>query len=282
MEEAGTSEVVTTDNPQAESAVTTNETSNQDGEATQGATGQDSFIPKDVDVNTLPPNLRAIVDKINKDMVRGFTEKTSSISEKVKQETAKAVAQYQEKAKLYEQIAAQEDFVQKWNAYVQEKQSGGQTAEGDPKLSQLEAKFEEINQKIQMSELSQMTNAFAEAVNEKGVKLHPEFDELNTLPVGQGPNGEQFSLLSVCSKLAQGQTPQERLANGYKQAKLAYSTIFEAGKKAGMGRVQAKIQNGTQPPSNSTGDILSYTEKRPKNAREAIEMARRGQVVSRD
>lgn len=248
-----------------------------DSQATETAPVSEESFTK-LDPKNLPPALKASYDE----MLRDYKAKTTSVSERVKQETAKAVAEYQEKATLYEQIAQQEEFVKQWNEYVQKQQSQGQEpVEGDPKLVQLEQKFNEINQKLQLSEMTQVMDSFADAVNEKGVKLHPDFDELNSLTIAQGPNGEDFSLLNLCVKLSTGSNPQERLSNGYKQAKAAYTSIFEAGKKAGMGRVQAKVLNGTNPPSNSTGDILSVTDKKPKNAREAMDMAKKGLVVSR-
>jgi hypothetical protein len=134
-----------------------------------------------------------------------------------------------------------------------------------------------------MAELAQVRDAFADAVNEKGEKIHPDFDKFNEIIVGQlneGNDAEDFSLLRACIELAPGTNPNEKLANGYKQAKQMYEAIFEEGRKAGMGRLQAKVLNGTQPPTN-VGSGLSVTEKKPRNAHEAIEMARKGLVVSR-
>ncbi len=238
--------------------------------------GEESFTS--LDPRTLPPQLKASYDNMLKD----YKAKTSSLSERIKAESAKAAEAYRQEAEQYRTIAGQEKFVEMWNKYVQESQSQGQPTDGDPKLTQLEQKFEEINQKLQAAETNQIMEAFADAVNEKGQKLHADFDELNSTSIVKTPDGKDFSLLNLCVKLAPGANPQEKLANGYKFAKQAYSGIFEAGRKAGMGRLQAKIQNGTQPPTNSTGDGLSFTDKKPKSAREALEMARKGQLVSRD
>jgi len=139
-----------------------------------------------------------------------------------------------------------------------------------------------MEQKIQLTELSKVTDSFAEAVNEKGEKIHPDFDRLNEFVIGKANGSEEYSLLRACIELSPGKSPQERLTMGYKAAKELHDKIFEEGKKAGMGRVQAKVLNGTNPPSLSSGDVLSVTDKKPKNAREALAMARRGQVVSRD
>lgn len=268
--------VETTDNPSGEPEVQTNGTGANSGQASEATPTDDLF--KGIDPQKLPPEVKSHYDS----MLRDYREKTGSISERIKAETARATAAYQKEAEAYRQIAQNEDFVKQWNEYVQKAQSQGQDPNTDPKLQALEQKFEEIHQKIQFAETNQVMDAFADAKNEKGVLLHPDFDELNGLSISKDQNGEDLSLLNLCVKLAPGSNASEKLANGYRQAKLAYNSIFEAGKKAGMGRLQAKVQNGSLPPTSASGETLTVTEKRPKNAREAIAMARQGQVVSRD
>lgn len=275
--------VATADNPSAEPAASAaTETGTTSGQAAGATPTGDLF--KGIDPNTLSPKERASYDS----MLRDYREKTGKLSETIKSEIAKATESYQQKATLYDQIAQQEEFVRQWNEYVQKTQSDGNAPKdvsGDPVLAQLQSQIKEMNQKIQISEISQITDAFADAVNEKGEKIHSDFDALNSITFGSletAQGKDQYSLLRGCIELAPGKTPQEKLANGYKQAKTVYDSIFESGKKAGMGRLQAKVLNGTQPPSNSSGEVLSVTDKKPKNAREAMEMARRGQMVSRD
>lgn len=266
-------------NPLTEPSATTNGTGEPNGEARQSATATDTFVPQGIDINTLPPSVRAHIEKINSDMVRGFTEKTTKLSETTKSEVAKATEAYRQKAELYDQIATQEEFVKMWNEHVQKSQAPqpGQS-EPDP----VTQKLKELEQKIQISEMTQVTESFAEAVDEKGQKIHPDFDELNGLIVGSVGGNEPFSLLRASIELAPGNSPAEKLANGYKTAKQVRDQIFEAGRKAGMGRLQTKLQNGTIPPSNGAGEVLSVTEKRPKSAREAMDLARKNYVVSRD
>lgn len=245
----------------------------------QGAPADEGFTH--VDPKTLPPQLRSAYDNMLKD----YKNKTTSLSETIKQETERAVQAYREKASQYDQISTQEEFVKMWNDYVQKSQSQGQAQEGDPVLNQMKQQLQEMSQKIQVSEMTQVTDAFAEAINEKGEKIHPDFDSLNSISLGKIQNGnnvEDFSLLRACIELSQGKTPQERLANGYKLAKSAHDSIFESGRKAGMGRMERKIQNSSLPPSHSSGDVLNMTDKKPKNAREALEMAKKGLVVSRE
>lgn len=268
----------TTGNPPDPAAA--NGTSNQTGEASgQGATGQDTFIPKGLDLNTLPPNLRTQIEKINSDMVRGFTEKTTKLSETIKAEREKAIEAYRQKAELYEQVAGNDEFVKMWNDYVQ-KQSG-QTPDPNDPAGELRKEMQAIKQQLATADTKQMMDAFADAQDEKGNRVNAMFDDLNSVVLGK--QGEQeVSLLRVGIQLAPGKNLAEKIANGYKAMKQMHDTIFEAGKKAGMGRVQAKVLNGTNPPSGANGDVPTVTDRRPKSAKEALEMAKKGVMVSRD
>lgn len=273
------SDTAVLDNPQGTENVV-NETSPNGGQATEAAP-TDLF--QGMDPNKLPPQAKVFYDQMLKD----YREKTTRLSETIKSEAAKAAEAYKSKAETYDQIAAQEEFVKQWNEYVKKSQGQGENPQnpGDPVLTEMKAKLDEMNQKIQLNEMAQITESFADAVNEKGEKIHPDFDALNDIVVGEIANGSQkepFSLLRAAVELANGNSPQEKLANGYKMAKAARDAIFEEGRKAGMGRVQQKVINGTQPAAHSVGETLSVTDKKPKNAREALDMARKGIIVSRD
>lgn len=247
----------------------------------QGAPIEEAFTK--VDVRTLPPQLRESYNN----MLTDYKKKTSEVSERVKSEVAKATESLRSKAEYYDSIVGQEEFVKQWNEYVQkvnqvETQNPG-TSQTNPELMQIKAQLQEVSQKLQERELSQVTDAFAEAVNEKGEKINVNFDKFNNFSMGHIKNGneaEDFSFLRACVELAPGGSPEEKLANGYKKAEELYSSIFEEGRKAGMGRVQSKVLNGSQPPTN-VGGALSMTEKKPKSAREALEMAKKGIIVSR-
>lgn len=267
-----------TDNPQEPVSQVNGTGATTNGQA-QGGAPDDIF--KGIDPNRLPPEAKAAYNSMLKD----YREKTARISETIKAEKEKAIESYKQKADFYDQFASREDAVKWWNEYVQRVNNQQTTQQGDPKLSKMEAQLQEMQQKIQISELSQITEAFADAKDEKGIRLHPQFDELNNIHIGKladGDQSEDFSLLRGCVELAQGGTPAEKLANGYKMAKAVYDGIFESGKKAGMGRLAQKAQNGTLPPTNVTGDTLTVTDKKPRSAREALEMAKKGQMVSRE
>jgi hypothetical protein len=249
------------------------------GQATGATPTNDLF--KGMDPNKMPPDVRAHYDS----MLRDYREKTGKLSETIKAEIAKATESYRQKAEFYDQFSGQDEFVKQWNDYVQKVNQASAANPGNPELDTLKTQLQEVSQKIELAEMSKITDAFAEAVDEKGAKMHPEFDQLNSFMIGQLGDGnakEDFSLLRGCIELAPGNSPSEKLANGYKAAKAMYDSIFEAGRKAGMGRLAQKAQNGSLPPSHSTGGELQVTEKKPKSAREALEMAKRGMMVSRD
>lgn len=259
------------DNP-TEPAANVNGTGSTNGQG-QGAPPADDIF-KGVDPSRLPPEAKAAYDSMLKD----YRDKTARISETTKTEVQKAVEAYRQKAEFYDQMTQQEEFVKQWNDFVQK---AGSATNGNPEdpVSQLQSKLKEFEQKLQASEMGQVADAFADAKNEKGEPAHPDFDKLNNIVLGKTNRGEA-SLLKVCLDLTPGKNPQERLTNAYKSAKGIYDAIFEEGKKAGLGRVQAKVANGSNPPSSVNGN-LQVSDKRPKTAREAMEMARKGIVVSR-
>jgi hypothetical protein len=269
--------------PETGTSPSVNGNGSLNGEANrQGATGSETFIPQGVDLNTLPPQLRQHIEKINSDMVRGFTEKTTKVSEMVKAETAKAVEAFRQKADFYDAFVQNEDLVKTYNDYVQRMSNQTQTNPNDPTV-QLQEKLKSIELQLKTSEMEQVVDAFANAADEKGNKLNSDFDKLNSILVGeaQGRNGEKnpYSILRAAIELATGNSPTEKLANGYKSAKAVYDAIFEEGKKAGMGRLQDKARNGTFPPSSVNAGHTA--PGRPKNALEALEFARRGLAPNR-
>jgi hypothetical protein len=225
-----------------------------------------------IDPKTLPPELRKAYDS----MLTDYKQKTTKVSETVKAEVAKATEAFKAKADFYDQLAGQESFVKQWNEYVKTA-NGQQNAQPDNPVM---AELQEIKAKIQEREVAEVINAFSEAVDEKGAKMHPDFDKLNGVIVGKNDQVGEYSLLRACIELSPGNSPDEKLAAGYKTAKQLFDQIFEDGKKAGMGQMRMKVQRSTEPPSGSSVNT-NVTDKKPKNAHEAFEMARQGIAVQR-
>ena len=140
--------------------------------------------------------------------------------------------------------------------------------------------FEEKDQfKAQVEEIQSEVVKFESAVDDKGKPLHPDFAALGEIHIGSlaRPNGKEdrYSLLRFAIETAPGNTPTEKLENGYKAAKAVRDAIFEEGKKAGMGRLQQKSAAASIPPSGSFAPSGTAPAK-AKNALEAIQFARQG------
>jgi vacuolar-type H+-ATPase subunit H len=265
------------DNPVTEPAAAASGTVQQGGQVN----GQTAPAPENlggVDPNRLPPSLKKAYD----DMLKDYREKTTSLAEKVKAETAKAIEAYKSKAEFYDQFTKHDELVKYYNDYAQRLQQKAtqqqeQTGQVSNKVMQ---EIQQIKTELQAAKTLEYVNAFADAKNEKGELLHPDFGKLSGFKIGKHQQAGDYDLLRASVELAPGNTPQEKLENGYKAAKDTYDAIYEEGRKAGMGRLQAKIKNGSLPPSSSAA--TSTAPRRPKDAMEALQFARQGLDVARD
>lgn len=255
-------------------------TTQPSGEAGQGATGSENFLPQGVDINTLPPAVRAELDRINKEMVRGFTAKTQELAEQRKK--YEGYDTYKQKADLYEQIASQEEFVRQWNEYVKKVGGQGQAGQGDPNDPnvKLQAEVQEIKTELERAKAGEIVEAFSSAKDEKtGELLHPDFEALHSVVIGGNEKVGEYSLLRAAVDLAPGATQQERLANGYKAAKAVRDAILEEGRKQGMGKMLARARNSSEAPTLSTEKGVFTGDPKNLSAREARELAEKRVVV---
>jgi len=264
--------------PQAEPASSPGTVPNNgDAGSGQGAPVDNTFTR--VDPNTLPPQVRQAYDN----MLRDYKDKTTKVAENVKAEVAKATEAFKQKAEWYDQLLAQEEFVNQWNDYVQRANPQPNQTPDDP-ASKLTKEVEQLKAFAQREQTQKAIEAFASAVNDKGQKMNVDFDKLNSVVVSEieaeGGQKRQVSFLGAAIDLSQGKTIQEKLANGYATAKKVYDQIFEEGKKSGMGRLQAKALSGTNPPSNAPP--TSGVGRRPENALEALQFARQRIPVSKE
>jgi len=90
------------------------------GDAPQAATQEEKFFSGDL--SSLPPQLREHATKVNKEMARAFTEKTQRLAEE-----RKSIDEFRKKSDLYDQISADEAFVNYWTNL--DKQGNGQQAQ---------------------------------------------------------------------------------------------------------------------------------------------------------
>jgi hypothetical protein len=231
-----------------------------------------------LDPNRLPPELRQSYDA----MLRDYRSKTAKVADTVKSEVAKAVEAYRQKAEFYDQFSGQDEFVKQWNEYVQRTQNAQNDQTSDPvqqKIHQMERQQAELAMEVQASKVLEEINAFADMKDEKGQLLHADFDKLASLKIGNHPQAGDYDLLRAAVELSPGRTPKEKMENGYKAAKAIYDSIFEEGRKAGLGRVQSKIKNGMMSPSSV--NATPTAPGRPKNALEALQFARQGLIPNR-
>lgn len=246
--------------------------------AGQSAPGEELF--KGLDPTKLPPELRSHYDN----MLRDYRDKTGKLSEQVKSQVAKEAEQYRKDAEFFRQLSGQDAFVKQWNEYVQKanaQQQQSQAVQGlPPEVQERLQKVDMIEQKVQRAEALESINAFAEAADEKGAKLHPDFDKFSEISLGTHAEAGDYSLLRASIELAPGNSLQEKMEAGYKLAKAAYDRIFEEGKKAGMGRTLAKAKNGSLAPSSVNAGTMA--PHRAKDAAEALKFARQGLEVYKE
>ena len=255
------------------------------GANTQSATNQATFIPQGVDVNTLPPVLRAELDRINKEMVRGFTTKTEEIANQRKE--YEAAKQDAELFKQYKSTLQDERFVQQWNEYVK---SQSQVAENegnevDPEIAELKQTVAAMVQENQATKAMTFIDAWASAKDENGTPLRPEFGDFEAIKVNEGNN-----LMNLCIELARNDisakggkmSPDLILDSGYKMAKDLHARIFEEGRKSAFGKVQAKIRNASQPPTVPTNQTVFSGDSKSIDGAKALAMAKKGIQIPRE
>lgn len=254
------------------------------GEARQSATATETFVPQGMNVNTLPPAVRAEMERVNNEMVRGFTAKTQKLAEEAKK--YEGYDAFKQKAEFYDQFSAQDEFVKRWNDYVEEvnaRKNGVQKADSsDPvhaKLAEFEKQLQAERLARQESEVMTFVDAFSNAKDEKGAPLHPDFEALSEYTLGASKEAGEYSLLRACIELAGGNTPQERVSAGYKIAKGIRDQLLEEGRKQGMGRMLSKVRNSTEAPTISSDKTSFNGDAKKLSVREARELAEKGVVV---
>jgi hypothetical protein len=242
----------------------------------QSAPTEESFT--NLDPNTLPPQLKAAYNS----MLRDYKTKTTEIAEQRKKYSDYDT--HKQRSELYEQLASQEEFVKQWNEHVQ-KQNGQVNQNGqeqDPIQAKIQAIEKQLNEEKsvrQERELADVVDSFSTAKDDKGVLLNPDFDILNNIVVGKNAQGEEYSLLRTSIEFAQGATPQERLANGYKNAKAIRDQIIEEGRKQGMGKMLSKVRNSTEAPTITSDKQVFNGDPKNLSVREARELAEKGMRV---
>lgn len=261
-------EVSAADNPSGHAAVV--DGTAQDNGQPEG-TGHVGDLFEGIDPAKLPPELRPHLDS----MVRTYREKTEKLSERVKTETQKAVEVFKQKADWYDNALKDEALVKMINDHLTK------ASQPDPSKSSLPPEVQEklqkvdlIEREIQTTKTLEAINTFADAKDDKGNPVHPNFDKYHSMTIG-----ENFSILNAAFERAPGKNLQEKMENGYKALDAIWNKAVEEGKKLGMGRIQEKAKNGTFSPSSVNAG--STAPRQPKNALEALQFARQGLAPNR-
>lgn len=270
----------------------------QNGQADPGrqtAPVEETFFTGDP--KTLPPQLRQAYDN----MLRDYKDKTGKLSEERK--TLEAVKQ---KADAFDQLAGDQRFITWYNDLTkpQQEQVKSEMADdmgvsdeemaavlaGDKNAlvsilkkfsGQNETQLKELLYKNQVSEASEIINAFAEAKDDKGKALHPNFEKLEALSLGSVDLISAF--LQLDGQPAQGYDQyMQKMQRAYQAADKFYTQIYEEGRKAGLGLVQRKAMNATEAPAVSGPASVFTGDPKKLDARTAMRLAREGVVVPRD
>lgn len=242
-----------------------------------------------IDVNTLPPEVRAAYEKAYNDMLRDYKDKTTKISER-----EKSLSEAEQHSKLYQAMLQDPDFVNYWQTRA------GNGGDRKPALPFTEDEWEaakespgafydlvkKMNQPLQQelvnSKISDVIAEFAEEVEEvekDGVKVEvkkrPLFYDL-----------EESGLIShyMTRNPAKSMDEyQKKLVSAYEWAKSQYDRIYAKGKDAANASVRGRLGNSTLAPGDITTTGETYQGKDPKKltTAESWELAKQGKTVPR-
>jgi len=260
----------------------------------QSATGEVSFIPKDLDLNTLPPEVRAKLEEANSQMVKGFTEKTMKLSEEKKlAEGLKQKAEYYDRLMGDQRIRA---LLSGQNGQAQAKQ--GQTqrpTDGEweqakldpamiPDLIRREKAHDDQTrqQEALVNDASAFVDEYMNATGEDGKSLRPDFGSL----IKMGPEGAEVNLVNIFlsqNPMSANDPAQwnQALTDAYEKAKKFHDAIYSKGKKEALESAKKRANGSSELPTGIGG--AAYTGPDPSTASDSdlIALAKRGVRVPR-
>ncbi len=265
------------------------------GEAKEGqsATGKESFLPKDVDLNTLPPEARAVVEKINNDMLKGFTEKTMKLSEE-----RKAAESLKQKAEYYDRLMSDQrvrSLLSGQNGQAQATDQNQRPTEEEweqskidpsmiPDLIRRERAYDEQvrQQETLRNDAAAFVDEFTNAIGEDGKTLRPDFTEL----VDVGPEGAKTNLVNLFltqNPMSANDPNQwgQALTDAYEKAKKFKDHFLALGKKEAIEAAKKRANGSSERPTGIGG--VGYTGPDPSTISDtdAIALAKRGVRIPR-
>jgi len=293
---SATEEVAVTATPEMGTEPTTDTTATPaSGEAKEGqsATGEVSFIPKDLDLNTLPPEVRAKLEESNRQMVKGFTEKTQTLAEERKSyEGAKKKAEYYDQLMSDQRVRA---LLSGKNGQAQANDQNGRPTKDDwdqakidpsltAELMQRELAYQDQSrqQETLRNDASAFVDEFMGAEGPDGKPMRPDFGAL----VDIGPEGAKMNLVNLFlsqDPMSANDPAQwsQALAESYEKAKSFRDHFISQGKKEALEGAKKRAIGSSELPTGIGG--AAYTGPDPSTASDSdlIALAKRGIRVPR-
>lgn len=259
----------------------------QASQATETAPSEESFFTGDP--KTLPPELQ----QAYKNMLKDYKQKTQDIAETRK------------KAQAYDQLSADQRFRDYWSGLSRQekadfKQEKAKAEEAlgqrisddefakafeskdsflnllkrvvDDSRSQDQARIQELEQKLTVSEAADVVEAFATEMGPDGKTIRSDFYELND-PKYQLITG----YLSV--NPPDKQTPEayrDRLNEAYSWAKSLTQDFYARGKNEALSIIQKKAAASSEMPTQAAKGAYTGPDPKKVSVREAMELAKKG------
>lgn len=259
-----TPETTTAATPAMQEPVTsangTAETSDGNGVAVGAQPAEEQF--GGVDIKTLPKEIQTLLKEKHDAMLKDYKEKTTKLAD-----DRKSMEPLSRKAELLDQLAQDQEFIQWWNSRNQKSQPEQEQKDLTPE-EQLIQRVQNIESELSSERAQNLVNTFADAVDEKGQKLHPDFDELSNEGLIKG----YLDLNPPTSKAEFS----KRLEEAYKWSNALATKYREAGKKAAYEEMQKKAGISTTPPSTGAKGTYDGPDPRKASVAELVDMARRG------
>lgn len=280
-EETSPTPTATTATPAMQEPMATNGTVQtqpvSDAPSTTGAqTAPDGDTFTSVDVNSLPPELKAKYDS----MLSDYKRKTGEIADRRRE-----IDTIEQKAKAYDQVSSDPAFVQYWNNLSKPQQAQVREDAGisDQEFNQAFeskenfAKF--INKVAQVSTAQsqqEITNLKADLMIKDFKGRNPDFDQLNE---------DKFIEIQIkADPRTYTNDPKQwerALGDAVQNARSVRSKLIEAGRREGLARVSEKVSQSTNPPTASPEQLYPGGDPSKLSVAEAVDLAKRGIKVPR-
>jgi len=235
----------------------------------------DTFLSNDP--NSLPPELKSHYNS----MLSDYKKKTTEVADKRRE-----VESLEEKARLYDQVAGDEAFVNYYNDQIK-KSPGSQST---PPQEEAGISDDEFNKAFESKE--QFMNLVKRASSTMQKDLQANQNELKVQKANaflrdfkESPGHEDFKKLDrhgfITHDILMNRPRSEkewgtRLESAYKKAQKIYQDIHEEGRTSALTRIQEKVQSSSETPATSPTNVWPGGDPTKLSVAEAVDLARRG------